>query len=258
MIDNEKIRGFFVNADKQWQRNILREYLQCKILEIIYESEFSEKLSFIGGTALRLVYGTGRFSEDLDFDNFGLTVDEFGTLSDLIKSKLELEGMEIEIKVVHKSAFRCYIRFPKLLFNLNLSGYETEKILIQLDTESQTFQYLPVTFMLSKFDVFEKISVAPPAILLSQKLWAILNRKTPKGRDFYDATFLFAVAAPNYDYLNLKAGINNIGSLKQKLLERCQIIDLDLIKNDVIPFLIDKREIKRIEYFEEFIKSLKE
>jgi predicted nucleotidyltransferase component of viral defense system len=42
--------------------------------------EGSENLSFIGGTAIRIVYGSQRFSEDLDFDNFGLTFEQFENL----------------------------------------------------------------------------------------------------------------------------------------------------------------------------------
>lgn len=59
------------------RKAILREYLQVKILSIIFSLPESGKLCFIGGTSLRLVYNSQRFSEDLDFDNWGLTVEEF-------------------------------------------------------------------------------------------------------------------------------------------------------------------------------------
>ena len=96
------------------------------------------------------------------------------------------EGYSVEIKIVNKGAFQCYIRIPNLLFDNQLSGYKEEKILIQLDTENQNFDYFPKAFLLNKFDIFTKIFYTPKEILLSQKIWAILNRKTPKGRDFYD------------------------------------------------------------------------
>ncbi|MBK7267283.1 MAG: nucleotidyl transferase AbiEii/AbiGii toxin family protein [Ignavibacteriales bacterium] len=191
MLDLENIKNYYSKSEIISERNILREYLQYKILAIIYRSEFAGKLIFIGGTALRIVHNTNRFSEDLDFDNMGLNLDEFTEIAALVKSELTDESMEVEIKVISRNAFRCYIRFPGLLYKLNLSGYETEKILIQLDTESQKYDYSPINYMLNKFDVFEQIKVAPHDILLSQKIWAILNRKTPKGRDFYDATWLF-------------------------------------------------------------------
>lgn len=47
--------------------NILKEHYQMYLLDILYRSPFEENLIFKGGTALRLVYQSYRFSEDLDF-----------------------------------------------------------------------------------------------------------------------------------------------------------------------------------------------
>ena len=69
----ENLRGF--------KRFILREYLQHKILQIIYDSEYASSLTFLGGTCLRIVHGNNRFSEDLDFDNLKLKEDEFENIS---------------------------------------------------------------------------------------------------------------------------------------------------------------------------------
>src|SRR3990167_1823013 len=46
---------------------VVREEYEMLILKEIYESEFGSSLMFKGGTALRLVYNSARFSEDLDF-----------------------------------------------------------------------------------------------------------------------------------------------------------------------------------------------
>ncbi|MDP2790426.1 MAG: nucleotidyl transferase AbiEii/AbiGii toxin family protein, partial [Rectinemataceae bacterium] len=47
--------------------NLLREYVQARILGSLHESRAFESLSFVGGTALRFLYALPRFSEDLDF-----------------------------------------------------------------------------------------------------------------------------------------------------------------------------------------------
>jgi len=47
--------------------NIVREYFQHVFLGELYKLSNAEKLLFKGGTALRIVYGSPRFSEDLDF-----------------------------------------------------------------------------------------------------------------------------------------------------------------------------------------------
>lgn len=52
---------------------LLREYLQYKILELLFTSPFAEKFAFLGGTCLRIVHDNQRFSEDLDFDSFNLS-----------------------------------------------------------------------------------------------------------------------------------------------------------------------------------------
>jgi hypothetical protein len=173
----ENLRGF--------QRFIIREYLQNKILQIVFDNTtYANKLCFLGGTCLRLVYNNTRFSEDLDFDNFNLSPKDFEGISSIIATDLKKEGYEVEIRNVLKGAFHCYIRFPKLLFKEGLSGYPEEKILIQLDTEPQQFDFEPEHYILNKFDVFTEILTTPQDILLAQKFYAILKRPRPKGRDF--------------------------------------------------------------------------
>lgn len=46
---------------------VVREEYEILLLKEIFESEFGSALVFKGGTALRLAYGSPRFSEDLDF-----------------------------------------------------------------------------------------------------------------------------------------------------------------------------------------------
>lgn len=46
---------------------IVREQWEVKILKALFDSPLGNKICFKGGTALRLAYGSPRFSEDLDF-----------------------------------------------------------------------------------------------------------------------------------------------------------------------------------------------
>lgn len=50
--------------------NVIREYFQHLFLSQLYKLEGTENLLFKGGTALRMIYGSPRFSEDLDFSIF--------------------------------------------------------------------------------------------------------------------------------------------------------------------------------------------
>lgn len=254
MLNINEIRKYYPNLSG-FDKNVLREYLQYKILDIIFKSAISDKLSFLGGTAIKICYGSQRFSEDLDFDNFGLTETEFTKLSEIIKKELELEGYEVEIKNVFKGAFRCNIRIPKLLKENNLSVMIDEKILIQVNTAPHNFNYPPTNFLLQKFDVFRNIKITPPDILLSMKVAAIFGRKRIKGRDFYDLVYLLPTADFNYEYLNFKLGIKNKEELKEKLLTSITAIDLALMVEDVRPFLIKSDDETRVLKFREYIEQ---
>ncbi|MDZ7611984.1 MAG: nucleotidyl transferase AbiEii/AbiGii toxin family protein [Candidatus Moranbacteria bacterium] len=257
MISLKEIEKFYPPVLRRFPGNLLREYLQYKILQIIFDSNYANKLCFLGGTALRIVHDNRRFSEDIDFDNFSLNEDEFKEISELVRKRLELEGYEVEIRNVNKGAFRCYLKLPRLLFDNNLSGHKEEKILIQLDTASHGFDYTPEIKLINKFDVFSQIRVTPQDIILSQKIYTIFNRKRMKGRDFYDVVFLFSKTQPNYDYLKEKMNIKNGKELKNKLKTETEGVDFSGLAKDVEPFLFDPADSKRVKLFREFVEELK-
>lgn len=255
MLTIEQIEQAYEEKLRPFKRNILREYLQYKILDMIFNSEFSNKLVFMGGTALRIIYGNTRFSEDLDFDNLGLSEKEFGELSTLIKKGLELEGYKVEMDNVFKDAYRCTIKLPEVLFNNKLSALKEEKIMIQVDTAPQKFEYAPDRKIINKFDVFTEIEVVPSNILLSQKLFTVFNRKRDKGRDFYDVLFLLQLIKPDYAYLKAKLGIANGSELKERLLSKIKDSNLEELSKDVEPFLFNPSDSKKILLFGDYIKQ---
>lgn len=210
----------------------------------------------MGGTCLRIVHGNKRFSEDLDFDNRGLTEQEWSALTQLIQRELKIWGVDSEVKEVMKNAWHIYIRFPKLLYDLSLSGYETEKILIQIDAESQEVDYDSKSHLMNKWDIFQMIQTVPLPTLFAQKIYALLNRKREKGRDLFDIVFLMSQQIqPDYRYLELKTGIQTNQSLKTALLNRINSISLEEMSRDVQPFLFKKSDIKKVLYFKEAVES---
>ncbi|MBC8434556.1 MAG: nucleotidyl transferase AbiEii/AbiGii toxin family protein [Desulfobacterales bacterium] len=256
MLSIKEIESYYPENLRAFKRSLMREYLQYKILEIIFSSNIGEKLSFLGGTVIRILHGNNRFSEDLDFDNFELTQNEFECLAAEIGRKLKLEGYHVEIKNVFKDAFHCYVRIPGLLFDSGLSGHREEKILIQVDTEPQGFDYLPESVILNKFDVFCRIKVTPPDILLAQKIVAIFERKRKMGRDFYDSILLFGKVGPNFDFLRLKIGIKDMAGLKNKLILLCKELNFKTLARDVEPFLFSAIEAKKVLAFPDYINQL--
>jgi predicted nucleotidyltransferase component of viral defense system len=232
---------------------MLREYLQCVVLEILFESPFAKHFSFLGGTCLRLVHGNTRFSEDLDFDNFGLTDADFDAVANHIHKHLERQGYRVEVANVHRGAYRCKVRFPGLLFEQGLSGHREEKILIQLDTESQGFPFQPETFILNRFGLFTRIIVTPPGLLLAQKLYTLVNRPRAKGRDYFDVVFLFSQAVqPDYAYLEAKMSAGTPELLRRVISDLLERVNLEELADDVRPFLFFAEDDRRVRYFREF------
>jgi predicted nucleotidyltransferase component of viral defense system len=252
MLEFQQIKEQYPENLQRFERAILREYLQYKILQAIFDSKHASKLAFLGETALRIVYGNTRFSEDIDLDNFGLSWSEFEEVMDKVSRFLSLEGFEVEVKNVEKGAYHCNLRFPELLYEQGISPFPGEKILVQVDTTCQGYEYQPENFLLNKFDVFTEIRVTPLDILLSQKIYTAVNRKRPKGRDFYDITFLASRTKPDYGFLYQKLGVNNENELKDKIQSRIADYDFKAIADDVTPFLINQNEVKRVEKFPEF------
>jgi predicted nucleotidyltransferase component of viral defense system len=258
MLALSQIEKFYPEHLRAHKRFILREYLQHKILQIIYESEYATSLVFLGGTCLRIVHGNNRFSEDIDFDNFQMEETVFKNVATLIEKELSKEGYTVEMKTIYRGAYHCYIRFPELLYTEGLSGHLEEKILIQLDTEPQNFDFTPEKFLLNRFDVFTQILISPKDLLLSQKFFAILNRPRNKGRDFFDIVFLLSlIDTPDYEYLKLKSGISNADELKERILERCREIDMQEMAKDVAPFLFNPGDVKKIIHFPEYLMQVK-
>jgi predicted nucleotidyltransferase component of viral defense system len=258
MLSLQEIKPYYPEQLQSYERFIIREYLQYKILEIIFETPYESKLSFLGGTCLRIIHNNSRFSEDLDFDNFNLSIDDFNSITVIVKQELERLGYEVEMRNVHKGAYHYYIRFPELLYNEGLSNHKEEKILIQLDTESHEFEYKPDQPILNKFDVFTQINVTPPDLLLAQKFFAVINRKRNIGRDFFDIVFLLGQGqTPNYDYLQAKIGITNPDELRALVLEKCRDLIMEEMATDVKPFLFNPKDEKRILLFPQYMEHAK-
>ncbi len=256
MLNINEIAKFYPENMYIYKRQLLREYLQYKILDIIFSSKFANRVVFMGGSAIRIVHNSQRFSEDVDFDSRDLSPDEFNKLTEIVRAELRLEGFITEMKIVSKKAFRCYIRFPKLLFNYNLSGYEKEKITIQLDAESQPYNYVADNYLLNKFAILTRIYIVPQNILLSQKISAFLNRKRAKARDIYDIIYMFSFTRPEYGYLKITNEIENDSSLKSMLLKKCEKIDLKKLRKEIEVFLINPNDSKRVELFPDFVRTI--
>ena len=255
MLDINQIETFYPDFLRPFKKNMLREYLQYKILEAMFDTPFGNRLSFMGGTAIHILHGNNRFSEDLDFDNQGLLPNDFKEIVSKILKRLSLQGYIIESKVVIKKAFRAYFKFSEILYENRITKHKHEKLSIQIDTEPQNFQYSKDQFILNKFDVFQRINAVPIDLLLSQKILCIFKRPRLMGRDFYDILFLSGKTNANFPYLDAKIGISDSRTLRERLLEKCKRVDFNRLARDVSPFLYNPDEAKKISLFVDYIQK---
>ena len=121
-------------------RNLVREYLQAKVLEALQRAGAMVPLAFQGGTALRFLYGVRRHSEDLDFalERPGAGYD-FRRYLEAIPADLDREGYRVDLgrtsdrKVVHSA----FVRFPGLLHEMGLSGHREEALSVKLEVDTR-------------------------------------------------------------------------------------------------------------------------
>ncbi len=257
MLTLDQIKDYFPHpVARQNLRGILIEYLQYELLDSLFKLPGSEQLSFIGGTAIRIIYNSQRFSEDIDFDNFGLTFSQFKSL--LLKAcrELSIKGIEPEYRFLLKNkTAHCYIKFPSLLQRYGLTGHRDEKILVSVDAERKKRVVSPEIKTLNKFGIFRNLPVNSPSILLSQKLLAIIFRKREKGRDFYDASFLSGLTKPNYSYVERVSALS-AEKFKEMLVRRCSRLNYKHLAQDVAPFLFDTNQKERVLHFRENLQNI--
>ena len=146
MISLEEIKTFFTEGFRKnpaHSEYMLKEYFHYRMLDKIYSGEYASKMSFIGGTNLRILHQIQRFSEDLDFDCFNLSRKEFMSLTNELIHKLRKEGIKAEADDKEKDkklvAFRRNIVFPGLLFDLGLTGHREKKLLIKIECEPHNY-----------------------------------------------------------------------------------------------------------------------
>ena len=99
MIEIEYLKSFYppyISSNINKQKHILKEYIELLVLDYLSTTPYMQKLTFIGGTNLRLIKGVQRFSEDLDFDCKNLTESEFIKMTDSVVSFLKANGLNAE------------------------------------------------------------------------------------------------------------------------------------------------------------------
>lgn len=155
--------------------NIAREFVQHQFLRYFYQQPKATKVYFKGGTALRIVYQSPRFSEDLDFDS-KLNLSELETMIESTLLELRRDGIESEI-VESKQTSGGYLGI------IRLDGMKTSLEISNRKVSRGEFQMI-----VSEFTAPYTLFTLERAKLVDEKIEALLSRQKP--RDFYDLYFM--------------------------------------------------------------------
>jgi predicted nucleotidyltransferase component of viral defense system len=259
MIQFDTIKNFFppqMRDNSLFHKYMVKEYIQLMILDHLSVTRYIRKITFIGGSCIRIIKGIDRFSEDLDFDCKTLSKEEFMKMTDSILQFLNRAGLHSEArdeKNEKLTAFRRNIYFPELLFEMGLSGHREERFMIKVESEDQIVDYKPEMVNIKGCGFFFPMPVPPDKVLCAMKIKAMLERQ--KGRDFYDVMFLLSQTMPDFSFLSAKCGISDLRALKKAALEVITKVNFSNKKRDFEHLLFNKNST-RIFRAGEFFKEL--
>ncbi|OGF60542.1 hypothetical protein A3C05_03525 [Candidatus Giovannonibacteria bacterium RIFCSPHIGHO2_02_FULL_45_40] len=190
MISNETLEKLARQYQVGIFPNIVREYFQHVFLGELYKLEDAGKMLFKGGTALRVIYGSPRFSEDLDFSLFGVTRNETKSFVEKlfvhVLAEIERAGIKVELgnKVYDTRGGEGYYGVA------SFHALEYPPIDVEINVSLRAGQNAgEVDSIANNFVPTYNIIHLPQKELVDEKIFdALVQRKKP--RDFYDLYFI--------------------------------------------------------------------
>lgn len=232
------------------KRAILREFLQVKIISLIYAHKQAKNLFFVGGTALRLLHGLDRFSEDLDFDSYGLSKKEIYNIINGVLTNLVKENIAVDIYHNPKEKKDYYeFRFPNVLFETEISSNKEEKLTIKFDFESFWKGQERKTVTLNRYGFLVKVVTKSLNQFAVEKLIAYINRTQNQARDLYDLVWLSTRGAKPDGKFATANGFN-LKKLVKQARGRFFKEKLHSLESNLAPFLLDESAVSKITFFD--------
>jgi predicted nucleotidyltransferase component of viral defense system len=250
--------------------NALRDILQEVALLGLSRIGFFQEAAFYGGTALRILYGLDRYSEDMDFSLLkpypGFNFEKYG---ESLKREIESFGFSVSFEPRNRnkdnpiaSAFlksNTYselisIQAPENVVKIVPKG-QILKIKIEVDTDPPPCFETEMKFHLSPIPFSVRTYSLPD--LFAGKIHAVLCRRwkrRTKGRDWYDLIW-YVSRGTMVNLVHLEKRMKQTGDLEdnQTLTRECLMdllekavdsLDVKAATRDVMPFLKDVRAVE--------------
>ena len=249
--------------------NALREILQELALLGLWRSKFFEHAAFYGGTALRILYGLDRYSEDIDFSllepdpEFAL-----GSYGEALRRELSSFGFRVEFEPGKKrrqtateSGFLKANTYSQLLvieadedLLPGLHPRKALKIKLEVDTDPPGGFETESRYLLQPIPFAVRAYSLPD--LFAGKLHAVLFRKwrtRVKGRDWYDLVW-YAGRHPYVRLSHLEARMRQSGDYKDAapltpdhmmdlLHQAIDRLEVDRARGEVSRFVRDRQAL---------------
>lgn len=241
----------------------LREILQEVALLGLWRGKFFDKAAFYGGTALRILYGLNRFSEDLDFSLL-----EPASSFDLSRFapalEREIRSFGFDVKVTPRprgSAIQSAFLKADTLKELvtieagpgvlaALPRGKTVKIRLEVDTDPPPGFATETKFLLQPIPFPVRTYTLPD--LFAGKMHAVLCRNWKgrvKGRDWFDFVW-FVAHHPDLHLSHLEQRMRQSGHWQGNdplhtpdfdavLADAIARLDVDQARHEVEPFVPD-------------------
>jgi len=193
MISQDAITKF-ADRYQTTELTIRREYLQHLFLSYFYKQGNTDNIYFKGGTALRFIYKSPRFSEDLDFSS---SLKEVETIEQIMIStfaQIDHEGIQVEIEEVKKTT-GGYLAILHLKTDSTIIPIQLEISLRGEELKGET-----TAIVSDLFPTYTVIQLQKRQIV-DGKIAALLSRKKP--RDFYDLYFMLRAGLLSIEQKNL-------------------------------------------------------
>ena len=247
----------------------LREVLQQTALLGLARHHFFEHAVFYGGTALRILYGLDRYSEDLDFSLLKPAKDfDFTPFLKGMNEELKALGFHLEVAIKKKSqdSAICSAFLKTNTLTLLLSIQQTieiagihpeQKIQIKLEIDADPpLKHFPIENRLLLNPLPFYVATYAMSDLFAGKMHAVLCRswkQRVKGRDWYD--FIWYVQKKEPVHLaHLAERMRQTKHLmpeekldQAKLFDflhrRIDEIDWEAAKQDIAPFIFEKEQL---------------
>jgi predicted nucleotidyltransferase component of viral defense system len=247
------------SSNTQKKRDVMREYLQARMLESLQGCGAMLAIAFHGGTSLRFLYNIPRFSEDLDFALEGDRNEyDFEKYLRVIHRDFKNAAYEVEIKKVKtdKAVNSALFRFHGLLYEMELSPHKSEVFNVKMEVDTNPPEgAVSVTTVVNrhvKLNLFHH----DKSSLFAGKIAAVLQRAYTKGRDLFD--LMWYLSQPQWPQPNLimlnnslnqsdwKDGEITEANWRRIVSDKVSNLDWNTVLTDVELFIEHDKEFQRM------------